>query len=108
MMNTLVIILIHVIIIPIVLITLVFIAFALTLSLAPLLLADTPGDAFALLLQALLLHTPSSATPPHVLPNPCPCLSTEAIQSGLCWRVQKKIEVNESEVFKIFKIFTKL
>src|SRR5882724_3068946 len=52
--------------------------------------------------------TPSSAIPPHVLPNPCPCLSTEAIQSGLCWRVQKKIEVNESEVFKIFKIFQRI
>src|SRR5882724_8147560 len=47
--------------------------------------------------------TPSSAIPPHVLPNPCPCLSTEAVQSGLCWRVQKKIEVNESEVFKSSK-----
>ena len=56
-MMTDVFIVICVIIIPIVLIALVFITLALTLALAPLPLANTLSDTFALLLQALLLHT---------------------------------------------------
>ena len=57
MTDVIIIILIHVVVIPIVLIALVLIAFPLILALAPLLLADTLGDAFSLLLQALLPHT---------------------------------------------------
>ena len=56
-MTTNVFIIINVIIILIVLISLVFITLALTLSLALLPLANTLGDAFALPLQALILHT---------------------------------------------------
>jgi len=109
----LVIILIHVIVIPIVLITLVLITFALTLALGPLLLANTLSDAFAFLLQALLLHTLFS----HIT-HPCPAqilahaCQLKAIQSGLCWRVQKRLRSmkvkssKSSKSSKDFKDFT--
>jgi len=102
-----------VIIVPIVLITLVLIAFVLTLALAPLPLANTLGNAFALLLQALLL-TPHPPQPSHpmsfpILAHACQLKLSSLVCAGGCrkrLRSMKVMSSKSSKSSKDFKDFT--